>query len=436
MCPWRAWESGRNVGSNHSTLARDLVFSAIILLIIGSQVYWVRRARIWGKKRIQTRTARIGLGLAALAYYLGLFAYNFRWFGRSPSPTHLTFKDAAFGAPFQWWLLSSLVAFIIVMMIWAVRLLGRTLAWSWRRATRPEPAPAPSALAVPNRRRFLERTAMLATAAPFAASAYGLLYGRTELETTTQPIRLARLPRAFHGFRIAQLSDIHIGPFMTESEIRRYVEIANAMKPDLTVVTGDFVTWDPSTQRAVVNVLAGLKAPFGIYGCLGNHEAWSHTEASITRLFSEVGVRILRQARAPIVVQGDSINLIGVDFQTRRHMARKGENVVREYLDGVDKLMAPDTANILLSHNPNTFDRAAQLGIDLSLAGHTHGGQVTLEFVSPALSPSRLITAYVRGWFQKDGSQLYVNRGIGTIGIPIRFDAPPEITLFELTRDS
>src|SRR5579864_486956 len=435
--PLEGRESGRNVGSDHSILARSLIFGAVLFLFFGSQLYWILRARAWSKRLITNKATRLRLSVVALAGYVALFAYNFRWFGRSPSPTHLTFKDAAFSAPFQWWLLSSLVAFLIVIMIWIVRLLARALAWTWRRATRPEPVPAASgALAVPDRRRFLERTAMLVTAAPFAASAYGLLYGRTELETTTQPIRLARLPKAFHGFRIAQLSDIHIGPFMTESEIRRYVEIANALKPDLTVVTGDFVTWDPSTQRAVVNVLAGLKAPFGIYGCLGNHEAWSHTEASITRLFSEVGVRILRQARAPIVVQGDSINLIGVDFQTRRRMARKGENVVRQYLEGVDRLVAPDTANILLSHNPNTFDRAAELGIDLSLAGHTHGGQVTLEFVSPALSPSRLITAYVRGWFEKQGSQLYVNRGIGTIGVPIRFDAPPEVTLFELTRES
>ena len=78
--------------------------------------------------------------------------------------------------------------------------------------------------------------------------------------------------------------------------------------------------------------------------------------------------------------------------------------------------------------------RAAELGIDLSLAGHTHGGQVTLEFINKHLSPSRLITDYVRGWFEKSGSQLYVNRGIGTIGVPIRFDAPPEITVFELVR--
>ena len=96
--------------------------------------------------------------------------------------------------------------------------------------------------------------------------------------------------------------------------------------------------------------------------------------------------------------------------------------------------MASGVANILLSHNPNTFDRAAELGIDLSLAGHTHGGQVTLEFVHPDLSPSRLITPYVRGWFEKSSCQLYVNRGIGTIGVPIRFGAPPEITVYELVR--
>jgi uncharacterized protein len=94
-----------------------------------------------------------------------------------------------------------------------------------------------------------------------------------------------------------------------------------------------------------------------------------------------------------------------------------------------------DTANILLSHNPNTFDRAAELGIDLSLAGHTHGGQVALEFISPQIAPGRLVTPYVAGWFGKPGGQLYVNRGIGTIGPPIRWGAPPEITVFELARN-
>ena len=109
---------------------------------------------------------------------------------------------------------------------------------------------------------------------------------------------------------------------------------------------------------------------------------------------------------------------------------------MRTYLGGVESLVAPDTANILMSHNPDTFDRAAELGIGLSLAGHTHGGQVALEFVSPEIAPSRLVTPYVAGWFQKPGGQLYVNRGIGTIGVPMRIGAPPEITVYELAREA
>jgi predicted MPP superfamily phosphohydrolase len=310
----------------------------------------------------------------------------------------------------------SLVVFLLAMLVWPVRRLARST----------------NALASPARRQFLERGASAVVAAPFVAGAYGLFYGRLNLEVTRQRIHLARLPKPFAGFRIAQLSDIHIGPFMPENEIRKYVRITNDLKPDLIALTGDFVTWDPSTQRAVVSALTGLHAPFGIFGCLGNHEAWSHTEASITAMFQQVGIRILREERVPVAAQGEAFNLIGVDFETRRHMVSGSEKFVRTYLEGVERLVAPDTVNILMSHNPDTFDRAAEMGIDLSLAGHTHGGQVALEFVSPEIAPSRLVTPYVAGWFQKPGGQLYVNRGIGTIGVPMRIGAPPEITVYEL----
>lgn len=221
---------------------------------------------------------------------------------------------------------------------------------------------------------------------------------------------------------------------MPASDIRRYVTMVNDLHPDLVALTGDFVTWEASPQRAVVEALSGLKAPFGIFGCLGNHEQWAGVENSISRLFAEHGARMLRLANATIASSGERLNLIGVDYQTRMRFGPPRDGIVSEYLKGVAPLMLPDTVNILLSHNPNTFDRAAELGIDLSLAGHTHGGQVTLEYISPDLSPARLITAYVRGWFQKGESQLYVNRGIGTIFSPVRFGSPPEITLYELKR--
>jgi uncharacterized protein len=115
-------------------------------------------------------------------------------------------------------------------------------------------------------------------------------------------------------------------------------------------------------------------------------------------------------------------------------MSVGGWHLSSRRLEGVENLMAPGTANILLSHNPDSFDRAAEMGIDLSLAGHTHGGQLALEFISPEIAPSRLITPYVAGWFERPGGQLYVNRGIGTIAAPMRVGAPPEITIYELLR--
>jgi len=392
------------------------ILGIAMAVFVASQIYWYVRARALLNRVAKTRRARMLLTAAGLAGYLAVVLLNFGVFGRRSSPTRMTWYDALVSAPFEWWVVSSLVASLLAILMWPVRRAARSTG----------------ALGSPGRRQFLERTAGAVVAAPFLAGAYGLLYGRLNLQIAEQRIRLARLPQAFAGFRIAQLSDIHIGPFMPEDEIRKYVRITNDLKPDLIALTGDFVTWDPSTQRAVVNALTALRAPFGIFGCLGNHEAWSHTEDSITRMFQQVGIRILRQERVPITTRAQSFNLIGVEFETRRPMVSGSEKFVQRYLDGVDSLVAPDTVNILMSHNPNTFDRAAELGIDLSLAGHTHGGQVALEFISPELAPSRLVTPYVAGWFQKPGGQLYVNRGIGTIGVPMRIGAPPEITVYEL----
>ena len=165
---------------------------------------------------------------------------------------------------------------------------------------------------------------MAVSATPFAACAYGMLYERTEIETTHQRIKLRRLPKAFDGFRIAQLSDIHIGPFMPADDIRKYVAMVNQLKPDLVALTGDFVTWEASPEGAVVEALSGLKAPFGIFGCLGNHESWAHVEDSITRLFAERGAKMLRLENAAIESAGERLNLIGVDYQSRwRASARR-----------------------------------------------------------------------------------------------------------------
>jgi len=373
------------------------------------------------------------LAVLGVAGYLLLFAYNLGWFVRIPEATHLTLGAALFQGLFRWWMLSSLLGFLLIAVFFFLDRVARAVRFAYVRLF-PSSGPVHQRPGFLERRKFLRKAAFAVCVTPFAACAYGILYERTEIETTFQRINLGRLPKAFDGLRVAQLSDLHIGPFMPAEDICRCVAMVNQLKPDWVALTGDFITWDANTQAAAVEALSGLKAPMGIWGCLGNHEHWTHVEDSITRLFAAHGVRILRQQNALIESGGERLNLIGVDYQTRAQYGPPSEHFVSEYLEGVAPLMLPDTVNLLLSHNPNTFDRAAELGIDLSLAGHTHGGQVTLDFVSPDLSPSRLITSYVRGWFQKGQSQLYVNRGIGTIGFPVRFDSPPEITLYEFKR--
>jgi predicted MPP superfamily phosphohydrolase len=280
---------------------------------------------------------------------------------------------------------------------------------------------------------LLEQAAVAVSAVPFVAAAYGLLYERLDVEVTRPRIALARLPKGFQGFRIVQLSDFHISPFLTADEIRRCVMIANGLKADLVALTGDYLADDPAAEGEVVQALAGLRAPYGVFGCLGNHEIYTETEDSITRLFAGVGIRILRQERALIQSHGEVLNLIGVDYQQLRFSRDHDGHLVDRYLEGSEKLVMPDMVNILLSHNPNSFDRAAELGIDLTLAGHSHGGQMALSFINRGLALVRPETRYVSGWYEKPGSQLYVNRGIGTTGPPIRLGARPEITVLELT---
>jgi predicted MPP superfamily phosphohydrolase len=428
----------------HSPRAKVLL--PFMIFFVASQIFWIARLHEWKRKVVKSKALRIGLGLAGWTLYVGWYVYAVWNLRRVPSPTRLTLRDALLEAPFQLWIFGSVAGFALYLVI---RVCGGALYLARRIFRRRHPtleteAPQSVAephslgadhltLAVPDRRLFFRRAANIAGMVPFVAGAYGFLYGRLDLKTTHQRIRIARLPRAFEGFTILQLSDIHISPFMTAREIRKVSAIANSLKPDLIVLTGDFVTFDPSTQYAVVDALSGLKAPFGVFGSLGNHEIYTHTQASITALFAAIGFRILRQENVLVHSGGDAINLIGVDYETNSPQAWGHAGYVRRYLQGVEKLPVPGGVNILLSHNPNTFDRAAHLGIDLTIAGHTHGGQIALEFISKNLCPARLVTPYVRGWYQEGNGQLYVNRGIGTIALPIRFEAPPEITVYHLT---
>lgn len=398
-------------------------FSVAFQLLALSQLYWAWRGYRFLSRRVSSVPLRALISVAVAVVWFLLYELNMGSWRRQWTPIHLTPHDIFIAAPFLWWAPASLVSFLLIVILAVPK--GIVAAFRALRPNRPD-------LASPGRRHFLGRSTAVVAGAPFVAGAYGLLHGRLNLETTGPTIRLPKLPRAFEGFRICQLSDIHIGPFMPAEEIRKYAAIANAQKADLIVLTGDFVTFDSATKRPVVEALSGLRAPFGVWGCLGNHDLWTAVEDSITQLFRQVDIRMLRGANVPITRGPDLLNLIGVDFQSPRRFGPTP--ATGRLLANIEPLIDRDRVNILLSHNPDTFDRAAELNIDLSLAGHTHGGQVSLEFIDPNIAPSRLVTPYVAGWFQKPGGQLYVNRGIGTIFIPMRIGAPPEITVYTLTR--
>jgi hypothetical protein len=278
---------------------------------------------------------------------------------------------------------------------------------------------------------------------------------RFRFETRHVDIPVANLPPELDGLRITQLSDIHIGSYMPVAQVRRAVGIANDLGGDLTVVTGDFLTVRSDPLEDCIAALSRLRAPLGVWGCNGNHEIYARAEAEAAALFHRYGMRLLRHENAELRWQGSAFNLIGVDYQRQR----PADSDRPPMLPRVETLVRRDVPNILLSHNPNTFRRAAELGIELSLAGHTHGGQVNVEILDHDWNAAQFFTPYVAGLYRRPlgfdanltdeqiaslfpasslkpvaSSSIYVNRGLGTIGAPVRLGVPPEITLMTLRR--
>ncbi|MBI1738672.1 MAG: metallophosphoesterase [Acidobacteria bacterium] len=326
-------------------------------------------------------------------------------------------------------------------MIRAVQ--GTEHVWGFVRRRFASAARQPAAEAVTSaepenfsRRNFFRTATYFAGAVPFIGTLYGLVSERKRYTLERVEIPLAHLPAALDGLRIAQISDIHLSGYMSREDLRRAVDMANQLGAELAVVTGDFITSAHDSVEECAEELAALRAPLGVWGCLGNHEIYADCEDRATEVLRKVGLRVLRRENAEVLWRGQPLNLIGVDYQRMRGLDGRRLPV----LAGVEPLVRRDVPNILLSHNPNAFDRAAEMGIEFTLAGHTHGGQVNVEILDSQINPARFMTDYVAGLYSQSSkltsqtAHLYVNRGLGTIGVPVRIGAPPEITLLTLRR--
>lgn len=231
-------------------------------------------------------------------------------------------------------------------------------------------------------------------------------------------IQLKRLPKRLDGLRIIHLSDTHHSPFTSLEHIERAVRVANRLKPDLVLLTGDYVSHESQYIAPVAATLAELRPRHGIFACLGNHDHW--TDAGlVTHLFRGEGIKMLVNEGFRFEAHGASFWLAGVDD----YMVDKTD--VPAALKG----SYPDEMKLLLAHNPIIFREAARLGVDLTLSGHTHGGQIKLRDEDKRLLPRRKLKA---GLHQRRNSQIYITRGIGTVVVPMRYQCPPEISLLEL----
>ncbi|MFY9561773.1 MAG: metallophosphoesterase [Terriglobales bacterium] len=415
-------------------LVRVLFLALFLAIIYAVQRFWFVRAWSW-IATLANPTWRLGLHVGLIVVAVALFAALLDpLLGRLVSRLSFGKSLITFSSL---WLIASFFGLLAVQSVGAIE-------WVTNVAARLRPG-AVAADFNPSRRTFFQYAAIFAGSVPFLAATYGFAAGRLRYTIERVDVPVGNLPPELDGLRIAQLSDIHIGNYMPPAEIARAVAMANDLQPDLAVVTGDFVSREGDPLETCITELSRLRAPLGVWGCNGNHEIYAGVEDEAARLFHEKGMRLLRAQSTVVEHNGARFNLLGVDYQ-RDHMVsveRTGP-----MLQEIEHLVRRDMPNVLLSHNPNSFRRAAELGIELSLAGHTHGGQVKFEIVDHSVSPARLITPFVAGLYTlptnghanavpvSNGAQaaLYVNRGLGTFGFPVRIGVPPEITLLTLRR--
>lgn len=234
-----------------------------------------------------------------------------------------------------------------------------------------------------------------------------------------QQIYLRRLPPALDGLRLVHLSDFHYGPLTDSRHLERAVQAANDLRPDLILLTGDYISQDRVYAAPCAELVGRLRARFGVYAVLGNHDHWTDA-ALITDLFRAEGVRLLLNEGMRLDLRGESFWLAGV-------------NDTMVGLEDLSLALAgssDDEMKLLLAHNPIILRRAARAGVDLVLSGHTHGGQVTLR---PEKSRSgRPRRRLLRGLGRRGNTQIYVTRGLGTVVLPIRYGCPPEVSVLEL----
>jgi predicted MPP superfamily phosphohydrolase len=277
---------------------------------------------------------------------------------------------------------------------------------------------------MPDRRQFVKGLIAAPLVAVSSMSAYARLIEPYQYLISETDIYIRNLPKAFEGFRITQLTDIHHSRILGIEEVRRVVKIAEQTKPDLFVLTGDYTTSYRRYIEPCAEALSMLSAPEGVWAVLGNHDHYTDPELT-TRALERQHITVLNNAHTSLQRGSDAIQLSGIDDWSWN---------ATDWQRAFSGLKA-NTPTILLSHQPSVLDLEQTQTVALILSGHTHGGQLKLPVIG---APARFATQdlkYARGLFRSGETQLYVSAGTGVIGLPLRFGVRPEIAVLRLQRE-
>jgi len=382
-----------------------VTFFAVVILVLGGLHYYIWARLVRDTRLPQPWGAVLLAGLVVLAAGLPLMRLVIR---RWPEAARIL------GWPFYTWLGVSMLLFFLLLGTDIARL----LVWVGNKL-RSQPAPIDLA-----RRTLVARSvAGVVTAAAGTLTAVALRSALGPVAVKRVPVTLARWPEAMNGFKLVQLTDIHVGPTIGRAFIETIVAHTNALNPDLIAITGDLVDGTVDELRDSVAPLGQLRARHGVYFVTGNHEYFSGAAPWIAEL-TRLGIRCLRNERVSIGDAGASFDLAGVDD---RSGARSGEPGHGEDLDRALAALDPEREVVLLAHQPKSVFASARFGVGLQISGHTHGGQIW-----PFSYFVRLQQPFIAGLHRHEGAQVYISRGTGYWGPPMRLGAPAEITRIKL----